>query len=457
MNGQAPEPGPQHGLLAAVIPADARRFRVKDPFLAEVLREAGAAIVEDFPDVEIADNDGEALGDARLTVVQLSAGRSVGVLPARVAKRLARSFGVRVSAGAIERRLRRRGFAHTSVLLWDLAQPMRLPDGTFGRRRRIVEYVPRNGLVTAAKARPESTVLDAVVAKASAAAGRSLTIGGVSVMGSGLIVDVVDGILRIGIGSGSRQLRAQFETLSRLRAAQPPPTVADRLPKMIAVGRSGLAEWSLETKLPGRPPSSPLAPNLLAEAIGFLVALHRVPGARAELPILGDQADTIAQACSPELVEALREVMASLEAALAEIPRGFAHGDFFHANLLAADDRLLGVIDWDAGGPGRLPLVDLLHLRYNESKRAAAEDWGPYVIETLLPLARAGGDELIRSYCAQRELEPEPRQLLALSAAYWLGYASYQLKMHPHRQHQRAWLALHVDGVLNELVRSGIC
>ena len=327
---------------------------------------------------------------------------------------------------------------------------MRLPDGTFGRRRRLVEYVPRNGLVTAAKTRPESTLLDAVVAKASAAAGRSLRVGGVSVMGSGLIVDVVDGILRIGIGSGSRQLRAQFETLSRLRAAQPPPIVADRLPKMIAVGRCGLAERSLETKLRGQNPGPRLGPNLLTEITDFLVALHQVPASRSDSSLLAEQAATIAQTCSGERAATIRELVSLLETALEGIPRGFGHGDFFYGNLLAGGGRLLGVIDWDAGGPGRLPLVDLLHLSYGASNRAD-EDWGSYVTTKLLPSARKGGGKLVRAYCTGVGLEPDPRVLEALTVGYWLEYASYQLRMHPHRLRQRRWLARNIDGVLREL------
>jgi hypothetical protein len=47
-----PESG--YGWLSAVIPADARRFRVADPALAGVLRDTGAEATDVMPDVEIA-------------------------------------------------------------------------------------------------------------------------------------------------------------------------------------------------------------------------------------------------------------------------------------------------------------------------------------------------------------------------------------------------------------------
>src|SRR5262249_40898322 len=75
-----------HGWLAAIAPADARRFRVDDPALSETLRFAGAELTEDAPDVEI----GPApRGDAGCAVVVVSDVRPEG--GRRVARAIVRS------------------------------------------------------------------------------------------------------------------------------------------------------------------------------------------------------------------------------------------------------------------------------------------------------------------------------------------------------------------------------
>ena len=66
------------------------------------------------------------------------------------------------------------------------------------------------------------------------------------------------------------------------------------------------------------------------------------------------------------------------------------------------------MVDWDAAGPGRLPLIDLLHLRHMNEHRPADLDWGPTLVEHLLPWARAGGDDPARDYCRRVGIEPTP-------------------------------------------------
>jgi hypothetical protein len=92
--GTQPEVG--YGWLAAVIPADARRFRVADPALAAVLTDAGADLIGDSLDVEIGAVR-ELRGDAAVSIALLGRpARAGGPPPVRVVRRLAKSARARL-------------------------------------------------------------------------------------------------------------------------------------------------------------------------------------------------------------------------------------------------------------------------------------------------------------------------------------------------------------------------
>ena len=108
------------------------------------------------------------------------------------------------------------------------------------------------------------------------------------------------------------------------------------------------------------------------------------------------------------------------------------------------------MLDWDAGGPGRLPLLDLLHLLLTRTPYGSDERWGRAVLDRLLPLARTGGDDAVRRYCEGVGLDPEPELLEPLVLAYWLEYAAYQLRTHPDRRTDRGWIEGNLELVLRE-------
>ena len=168
-----------------------------------------------------------------------------------------------------------------------------------------------------------------------------------------------------------------------------------------------------------------------------------------------EQAETVARAITPTDAKKVEALARQLEADLADVPRGFAHGDFFHGNLLVEGERLVGVVDWDAAGPGRLPLVDLLHLRH--ATHAVAEvDWGPMIVRKLVPWARSNGDELVHDYCRRLGFSVDERRLAALVFAYWLDRVACQLRTHRHRLTDRRWLGRNVALVLRAASRPAI-
>src|SRR5215218_8464513 len=123
--GGVTDPERGYGWLAAVLPADARRFRVADPVLADVLRDAGAELTDVTPDVEIAEV-GQLRGDAAVSIAVLGRPRSGDAsFPVRAGRRLVGSVRVRVGARYARRVVRRLGFSTVLVFTWDQHQTLR--------------------------------------------------------------------------------------------------------------------------------------------------------------------------------------------------------------------------------------------------------------------------------------------------------------------------------------------
>jgi hypothetical protein len=296
---------------------------------------------------------------------------------------------------------------------------------------------------------PGPTALQDAFAAAASQAGLALRAEWASIR-SGTVIVVADrAVLRAAVGPARVQVERQADALAELAGDGVSATVRDRLPHVLARGRAGLVDWTLERRLPGVRPAR-VTPALLDDCVGFLVALHGAPGAGEGRRSPADDAETVAAACGPEDASAVRALAARLELELDGVPRGFAHGDFFAGNLLAEGDRLTGVLDWDAAGPGRLPAADLFHLQLTATPYGADEDWGRAVLERILPAARAGGDDALRRYCRELGFEPDPAVLEPLALAYWLGYAAYQLRTHAHRRRQPAWLEGNLSRVLRD-------
>ena len=184
----------------------------------------------------------------------------------------------------------------------------------------------------------------------------------------------------------------------------------------------------------------------VADCIEFLAALFNC---RADGPGRGPTDD--AQLVS-EFDPRAETIAARAAAELAGLPVGFGHGDFWAQNLLVDNGCLTGVVDWDAAGPGRLPLIDLLHLTMSrEQARRRLASVGETIVSVLLPWARRGGDEQARSLF--RRLvggDADPVVLEALVCVYWLGYVAYQIRLYRDRSEPK-WLEPNVLMVADAL------
>jgi aminoglycoside phosphotransferase (APT) family kinase protein len=448
---------PRHNWLAALVPADARRFRVVEAELAATLAHAGAELTETSPDVEIVPRTDGLRGDAPYAIVSLGLIPSEGGSRAvRASKRIAASLRIRAQAVRSQRSLRRRDYPTTSVILWEWEQAVRLP--WFQPRSELAwsERFPLNALVVGSRRGRPATVLDSSLAQAAEQTGASLESEWPLATQAGLVAIDHSRVLRVAIGPAGRQLGRQRDVLATLGASSLTPSVARRVPSLLGHGGTGLAEWSLEQRLPGAPPPPRLSDRLVEECVDFLVALHEAGNNREPTSFPSRDAEILARASDSERADSVRRIGSRVETALGDIPRVFAHGDFWSRNLLTENGRLVGVIDWDHGGPGRLPLLDLLQLRVNAVRAATHEFLGPAVVNYLLPWARAGGDELVRSYTRRIGIEPTTAQLEAFVVAYWLDRVGHELESHADRVDRPVWMQQNVELVVRAIAEAGL-
>jgi hypothetical protein len=429
-----------HGWLAVIVPADARSFRVTDSALEGALRYAGADLVDERPDVEIAAPT-EIRGDADCAVVVIAEQRPEGGMRlVRGARRAARSLSARLRAARASRTLRVRGYARVSTLMWALDRPFPLA----GLEPTASVRLPVWALVIGRRRAAPS-----MLAAAAAAAGVQLEQP--PNVRQGVVVGMtVQGVLRVAIGPAERQIDEQTRALERLRELEPESALADLAPRVLRAGRAGLARWALEQRLPGRRPAA-VDEHLRAECLEFLVELFSL-GARLVGSDPTERASVVASQCGPREAAQLEVLAARLTQSLEGVQGGFAHGDFWSENLLTHGDRLTGVVDWDYAGEGRLPLLDLFHLLVNEERRQRRIGLGRAFTGCLLPSVREGGGPEVRELCRRIGLEADSELLKDLALSYWLDYVARQLELYADRAARPVWMRDNVSAVLRAAV-----
>lgn len=447
------------GWLPAVVAADARRFRTTDERLRATLVDAGGELTASAPDVEIAAAAAALHGDAHEAIVVVDCSQPEGGrLARRAPRRLLATGQARAHAAAERRALRRRGYADSATVLWDIDHLLYVPGVRDSRRRRpLAELLPQRALVIGARDPRGPTLLEAVAAEAGEVLGERLDHGWPLARPAMVVAVGSRGVLRIAVGPGRRIIDQQQAALQGLADADPPSLLADRLPWALARGRTGLADWSLDARLRGTPSGARLSRRLLGDCLEFLVALHRADGAPPASRVgIGDAAAVVAGACAAaDDAERVRALGQALDARLEDLPRGFGHRDFWTRNLLTDADRLTGVVDWDGAGPGRLPLLDLLHLRLTARLERTRGYLGDGVVGHLLPWAAAGGDGVAAAYAERIGFSLDRPRLEALVLAYWLDRVAFEIGMFADSAAEPLWLRRNVDGVVAALEQSG--
>lgn len=412
---------PSYGWLALVTPADARTFRVTDSRLERLLAAAGATIVSETPDVEIA-NPGALRGDGTVGVSWVGGVDASGEGGAlfRFIRRLSRATRVWIMSTAARRAMRRCGYGQAQFLRWERGQPVRGLGLTAPTPQSLRQRFPLNGLAVAPAPPPHRpTILAAALERAASQMGGAAT---VKLGSSGVVVAVASrGVLRVAAGPAARLLAAQHEVLSHLAVAAKAPGLDGRVPAPLAAGEIGLATWTVESRQPGHPASVPLAPAVVDDCVDFLVALHIAgSGSSVSSALPSRKAEIVASVCEHQVGARVRLLGQSLDVALASVPRGFAHGDFWSGNILVDNGRLTGVVDWSAAGAGRLPLLDLVHLQLSCVRESSGEPFGQAVVSHLLSSSDLRADDGVALYCRKLGVDLEALPWTSLMLAYWL-------------------------------------
>lgn len=450
----------------AALPADCQHVRVVgDAGVAALLRAAGLAVEGEGG----ASRRPDAVRHGRrTTVIALGRPPSAAELEEAVegvgpGDALALAWPAdRRRTATILRTLREAGLEGTT-----LAVAARLPRRALARARAALARrpPPTDRTVVVGARPPVRSLLDEVSTRAAHAVGSELAQRSVTVLSTGTVLAELAApsgqcfALRLAGGPAADLLERSGENVAALLDADPPSAVRERVLVPLARGRTGPVRWTLEDWVPGDRPVRMSAP-LWNECLEFVIALHRAPvpapGAVNGVPwSLAPDFEALEQHVDERGRRTLARLEAELERRLADVPRGWAHGDFWPANLLVDGDRLLAVLDWDSAASGAPAMLDLMHLLLLSDRRARRLPHGSRSLRVLLPLAQRGGDARMRRYCAATATPSEASTLEGLALAYWVSRVGRDLRTYENRPSRLAWMDANLHRPLRELARTG--
>lgn len=373
-------------------------------------------------------------------------------------ERMARALRVFRTAVQVRRDARRdESRMRTAGLSTERVQTARPADGMeIGLGRRRVSLV-HQALVVGFRGSRAQSIVEEAKNLALGPLGAVAAVDGARVLASGVVmVELSAGgtqyLLRVAGPVAGAAAREAGAVLEELVAADPPPTVRDRLVVPIARGAIDDFSWWLEPMRPGRHPGR-VGTGLWKPCLEFLVDLGsvRVTGDREVAPMLAEQSSTVRRYLDDRDRRRLDTLEQRLTGELSDLRLGWGHGDFHPGNILVDGPRLGTVLDWDAGGPAELPLLDLLHLLATSRPRLRRLSHGDRCVRRLWPLVRAGGDARIASYCERTATPRDADRLVALSQAYWLVRVAGDMRRFGDRVATSEWVERNVRRPLTEL------
>jgi hypothetical protein len=466
--------GLEHAWLWSVLPAHCGEIEVRaDPALAAVLAAAGRAVAVDqpsrngSPDVTILRGRRAArASELRARAAQLREGQLLVLAPRPKPVNIdrwgrwrlfANRLGIvpAVTAAWAARACRRGGAA---VWVLDTGPRTRSYDIRAGRRPH-----PGRHPIVVAGTRIARGLADEVVDVLSRTRSERLAISRRVALTSGvLMLELAGGenrsyVLRLASGRGAELLVHADDVKRRLLCAGAPRAVAGRLAPALEQGELAGVRYTLEPRLPGSHPGR-LDAGLMAQCVEFLASLSATANdSCAGIPDTVERdVATLADHLDSGSLNVLHEVRSTLSSRLSEIPPVWTHGDFWLGNLLVANRRLAGVLDWDAATPAGLPLADVLHLIALGDRRIRRLAHGPRCTERLWPLARAGGDRRLREACLATGTPSDAATLTALAVGYWLSRVARDVRTFPDRLARPDWMAVNVVRPLGQLGLAGL-
>jgi len=376
-----------------------------------------------------------------------------------------RALDTRLMALRVARRLRHAGLATSSLSVGESERGQLL-----GRRGGLLRRraLPMGAIVTGRPRAGDRFTVGEALARAEAAAGRPLERGSAEVLSTGTVMVEMAAapseryLLRVAAGPAAWLLERSAANIATLGSAGAPAVVRERLVAPVAQGRVGAVLWTLEPKVPGANPTALDAP-LWEDCLEFLLGLQELGEGTRPAAVeassgrgpAGQSHEADVEAVEPHLSTGERRALVGLAGALvgrlAAVPRGWAHGDFSPGNLVVDEGRLRRVLDWDSAAPEALPVLDLMHLIALSSRRTRSLPHGARVTQVLWPMARAGGDEPTRRWCAATGVPRDAAMLQSLVFAYWLARVARDLRTYADRPSRRTWMEANVHRPLREL------
>jgi hypothetical protein len=226
-------------------------------------------------------------------------------------------------------------------------------------------------VVRLGRGRVEPRVADSIAARAGHVAGPVR----LAMSGDGSVRAILRGsgqvptLLRLATVGGLKDAGRNSAALRRLGEAG-----VAMVPRLVDAGTMLDVGWSTESLLPGEPVRA-LSAQLIRDAVAWASTLPAATGRATAL----DERLALMLERFPASAAGIAAALDRVRARGRDVPGVMEHGDLWAGNLLALDDRLTGVVDWDNWHPAGIPGSDLLHLmtmaRRSETRQEPGELW----------------------------------------------------------------------------------
>ena len=336
-------------------------------------------------------------------------------------------------------RLRLRPPAGLRVASVERLAPVHRP----GRLRRLIRAATMGGLLIELAERPvRPRVIDAI----SAAAGGRVT-ARLRPSGDGSavsILELADGdraVLRVVPDGHPDDVRHSRAALLALEAADVPA-----VPRPLAEGAIAGATWTTETFIKGGH-----IPRLTRGVLDDVVdVVARYPPGSAEDDALAAHFATV-QRMRPGDAPILERIHDAARR-WAGPARVLQHGDLWLHNVLVADGRLAGIIDWEVWHPNGLPGLDLLSLLAAEERSVNGRDTGDLLVDGYWhgDAVRAA---LERYFASRGEPPPDADRLAGIAIGWWASRIAFADGRIDQPARDPVWARRNIEAPIASIVR----
>jgi hypothetical protein len=246
-------------------------------------------------------------------------------------------------------------------------------------------------------------------------------------------------ILRLATVGGLKDAARNSEALRRLGDSG-----VGHVPGLVAAGTTLDVGWSVERALPGSPVHT-LSPQLLREVAEWAATLPHGDGPALAV---SERLERIGSAF-PGLAADLRPAQERARTAAAAVPAVLEHGDLWAGNLLAAQGRLTGVVDWDNWHPAGVPGADLLHVIAMTRRARTRQELGELWLER--PWAGTAFRDATAGYFGRLGLELTDELAWLAGVSWWAAHVAAGLRRGRQPAGDPDWVARNVENVVPRL------